>query len=125
LQECLRHVSFPYYLSTVRDGEAALAFLQRQAPYRAAPRPDLILLASHLPKQSGWAVLAWLRTQPFLTRIPVVMLTALGQQIDQLRGWESGADEFLTKPCEPAKLLEIGSKWCPVAKNQPPTEKIQ
>src|SRR2546428_13011678 len=75
LGECLRDVIFPYHLSTVRTGEEALAFLQRQAPYTTAPRPDLILLDIHLPHQSGWDGPARARTVPSLAGISVVMLT--------------------------------------------------
>jgi len=39
----------------------------------------------------------------------------LGQQIDQLRGWECGADEYLMKPWDPGKLMELVRKWCPAA----------
>ena len=109
LRECLRHVSFPYDLNTVRDGETALAFLQRQAPYRAAPRPDLILLESHLPKQSGWDVLAWLRTQPFLTRIPVVMLTGIFSLLDEERIEQLQPTRCLLKPREPRDYRRVGA----------------
>jgi two-component system, chemotaxis family, response regulator Rcp1 len=77
LQRYLQDVAFPYHLSVVRDGEAALASLERQAPYTAAPRPDLILLDIYLPKKSGWEVLEWLRATPALATIPVVMLTGI------------------------------------------------
>ena len=73
LAECLRALPFPYYLSIVTDGEAALAFLQRQAPYSKAPTPDLILLDIYPLKTSGWEVLEWLRVTPALASIPVVM----------------------------------------------------
>ena len=58
LQRRLRALSFPYQLSLVTDGEAALAFLARHAPYPEAPTPDLILLDIHLLRKSGWEVLA-------------------------------------------------------------------
>src|SRR5919199_5057839 len=83
LERCLRHVTFPYHLSVVRDGEGALAFLQRYAPYTRAPRPDVVLLDIHLPQKSGWDVLGWLRAQPSLTSIPVVMLTGIFSLLDE------------------------------------------
>ena len=73
LAECLRALPFPHYLSIVTDGEAALAFLQHRAPYPQAPTPDLILLDIQPLKKSGWEVLEWLRTQPALASILVVM----------------------------------------------------
>jgi len=83
LQRRLRAVSFPYSLSVVSDGEAALAFLRRHAPYRAVPTPGLILLDVHLPQKSGWEVLAWLRATPALATIPVVMLTGALSSFDK------------------------------------------
>ena len=71
--ECLRTLPFPYSLSIITDYDSALAFLQQQAPYAQAPTPDLILLDIYPLKRSGWEVLAWLRTQPALASIPVVM----------------------------------------------------
>src|SRR5262249_9381560 len=89
-QRCLCTVSFPYHLTVVSDGEAALAFLQRHAPYTAAPMPGLIVLDVHLSKQSGWDVLGWVRAQVALSHIPVVMLTGAfvpfyQEQREQLR----------------------------------------
>src|SRR5215510_12208847 len=50
LAECLRTLPFPHSLSIITDGDSALAFLQRRAPYAAAPTPDLVLLDIHPPK---------------------------------------------------------------------------
>ena len=108
LEECLRHVSFSYHLSTVCTGEEALAFLQRQAPYTTAPRPDLILLDIHLPHQSGWDVLAWVRTVPSLTGIPVVMLTGIFSLLDEERIDQLQPTRCLLKPRELEDLLRVG-----------------
>ena len=83
LQRRLQDSPFPYQLSLVTDGEAALAFLERHAPYTQAPTPDLILLDIHLLRKSGWEVLAWLRARPALAPIPVVMLTAALSPFDE------------------------------------------
>jgi CheY-like chemotaxis protein len=83
LAECLRAVTFPYYLSIVTDSEAALAFLERQAPYTEAPTPGLILLDIHPLKHSGRAVLAWLRATPSLASIPVVMWSGMPVPVDE------------------------------------------
>jgi len=109
LERCLRNVTFPYHVSTVGDGEAALAFLQRHAPYRAAPRPDLLLLESQLPKHSGWDVLAWLRAQPSLTRIPVVMLTGIFSLVDEERIEQLQPTRCLLKPRDPEDYLRVGA----------------
>ena len=79
------------------------------------PKPDLIFLDVMMPKVDGWQVCRQLKANPLTRNIPVVMLTALGQKIDQLRGFESGADEFLTKPWDAQHLLEIVRTLCPAA----------
>jgi len=82
--------------------------------------PDLVFLDVMMPKIDGWHVCGQIKSNAKTQTIPVVMLTAMGQQIDKLRGWESGADEYLTKPWDPAKLLEIVAKWCPRSEKSAP-----
>jgi CheY-like chemotaxis protein len=108
LGECLRNVTFPYHLSTVRTGEEALAFLQRHAPYTEAPRPALVLLNSHLPKQSGWGILAWMRARPFFTSIPVVILTRIFSPFDEERIEQLQPTRCLLKPRDPEDYLRVG-----------------
>jgi chemotaxis family two-component system response regulator Rcp1 len=62
-------------IRTVVDGEEALRYLRRQEPHTGAARPDLILLDLNLPKKSGREVLAEMKADPQLRRIPVVVLT--------------------------------------------------
>ena len=108
LEECLREAKFPYHLSVVNDGEAALAFLQRHAPYTEAPRPALMLLDIHLPKQSGWEVLAWVRATPSLTSIPVVILTGVFSPFDEERIEQLQPTRCLVKPREMEDFLRVG-----------------
>ena len=75
--ETLRGGQVPCRVSLVRDGEEALAFLRREAHFARTPRPDLILLDLQLPKKDGRSVLAEVRADPALRRIPVVVLTSL------------------------------------------------
>lgn len=82
------------------DGESALA----QA---ADVRPDLILLDVNLPDMSGLEVCERLRTHERFTETKIVMLTAAAQQADVALGLAAGADEYLTKPFSPVRLLTI------------------
>ncbi|MFA5997412.1 MAG: response regulator [Candidatus Paceibacterota bacterium] len=75
---------------TVRDGEEAVAKI-------ASERPDLILLDLMLPKKDGFWVLEQMGKNPDLVKIPVVVLSNLGQQSDQDRALELGAKEYLVK----------------------------
>jgi two-component system, chemotaxis family, response regulator Rcp1 len=98
LAECLRAVTFPYHLHILTDSEAALAFLQRHAPYSTAPTPDLILLDIHPLKTSGWVVLEWLRTTPALAHIPVVMWGTILSPFDEQERDHLQPTRCLAKP---------------------------
>jgi len=83
LQEYLTDLKFPYHVSLVSDGEAALAFLEQRAPYLEAPVPDLILLDIHLLKKSGWEILEWAKAIPSLATIPIVILADILSPSDE------------------------------------------
>jgi two-component system KDP operon response regulator KdpE len=68
----------------------------------AAELPDLVILDLMLPPPDGYEVCRRLRE---FSLVPVVMLTARGEQVDKLRGFEAGADDYLTKPFSPQELL--------------------
>ncbi|MFI3236692.1 MAG: response regulator transcription factor [Lachnospiraceae bacterium] len=80
------------------DGESALEVF-----YRRSAEIDIIILDVMMPKLNGFEVLADLRSNQVLT--PIVMVTAKGQEYDQLEGFSSGADDYVTKPFSPAVLL--------------------
>jgi CheY-like chemotaxis protein len=69
--------------------------------------PDLIIMDVMMPKVDGRLACRILKTNPKTKDIPVVMLTARNQQMEELRGWESGADEYLAKPCDHQRLLAL------------------
>ncbi len=76
------------------------ALLQLQEPY-----PDLILLDWMFPGGSGIKLLQHLKQDEILRQIPVIMLTARGEEEDKIRGLESGADDYITKPFSPKVLM--------------------
>ncbi|MDW5330154.1 response regulator transcription factor [Plantactinospora sp. KLBMP9567] len=90
----LRHAG--YQVSHVGDGAAALAAVARQAPH-------LVVLDLMLPTVSGLEVCRELRRRP--DGIPIVMLTALGDEADRVLGLELGADDYLSKPFSPRELV--------------------
>lgn len=92
-----------YTVTTAKDGAGALAEVRRQ-------RPDLIVLDLMLPDISGTEVCKRLRRDPGTESIPIVMLTARGQEIDRVVGFELGADDYIVKPFSPRELvLRIGA----------------
>ena len=98
--ETLREGCVPCRVSLVCDGEEALEFLRREARFARAPRPDMILLDMQMPKKDGRAVLAEIRGDPKLCRIPVVVLTGSRTHRQILKEENLRAEDFLTKPVD-------------------------
>ena len=94
-------------LHVVSDGEEALAFLHRQGPYRDAVRPDLILLDLNLPKKDGREVLALIKADDELKRIPVVVLTTSRAEQDILKAYDLHANCYITKPVDLDQFLLV------------------
>ncbi len=84
-----------------------MAFLRRQGPYADAPRPNLILLDLNLPKKDGREVLAEVKADPDLKRIPVVILTTSRAEEDIARTYDLHANCYVTKPVDLGKFLEV------------------
>jgi CheY-like chemotaxis protein len=82
----------------VGDGEAALDFVRRRAGYEDAPRPDLILLDLNMPKKDGREVLAEIKSDPDLRRIPVVMLTTSAADHDIVSAYDHHVNSYIRKP---------------------------
>ena len=98
VKEALRGSPIRQTLEVVRDGEQAMAFLRRQAPFTQAQRPRLILLDLNLPKKDGREVLAEIKQDPDLKSIPVVILTTSNAEDDIAKSYDSHANCYLTKP---------------------------
>ena len=94
-------------LAVVSDGEEALAYLRRQGEYADAPRPDLILLDLNLPKVDGREVLAKIKDDEDLRRIPVVVLTTSQADEDILRSYSLHANAYVTKPVDFERFIAV------------------
>lgn len=97
VQEVLKGSTIDHQLIILRNGLAAMDFLLRQGEYEDAPRPHLILLDLNLPKKDGREVLAEIKQNPDLKRIPVVVLTTSHNQDDVLSSYELHVNCYLTK----------------------------
>jgi CheY-like chemotaxis protein len=95
------------HLSVVEDGNAALAFLRRHAPYPQAVRPDLILLDLNLPGKSGFEVLQEVSQEPGLRQIPSIILTSSQLEEDIRRSYALCANCYLVKPSNLAAFQQI------------------
>jgi CheY-like chemotaxis protein len=87
-REALRDGRIENQLTVARDGVEAIACLRREGEYRDSPRPDLILLDLNLPRKDGREVLAEIKEDPHLGRIPVAVLTTSREEHDVLRAYE-------------------------------------
>lgn len=94
-------------LHVVCDGEEAMAFVRRSGRYEEAPRPDLILLDLNLPRKSGREVLAEIKADEDLKRIPVVILTASKDEEDILRSYSLHANCYITKPIDLHQFVRV------------------
>lgn len=103
--EALRGARLVNELHVVGDGEAAMAFLCRRPPYEAAPTPGLVLLDLNLPRMDGREVLAAVKADPELKRIPVVVLTTSSAEVDILEAYDHYANCYITKPVDFASFL--------------------
>ncbi len=87
-------------LHVVNDGEKAMAFLRNEGKYASAPRPDLILLDLNLPRKDGREVLAEIKLDDDLKRIPVVILTSSKADEDVIKSYNLHANCYITKPLD-------------------------
>jgi CheY-like chemotaxis protein len=94
-------------LHILMNGEEALAFLRRQAPYTDMPRPDLILLDLNLPRMNGHEVLARIKSDEQLRRIPIIVISVSRNEKDILAAYELQANCYISKPMDLAQWLEI------------------
>lgn len=97
-------------VDTHTDGQTALDAVARR-------RPDLIILDVMLPNKSGYDVLGDLRKDPATSGIPVLMLTARGQEKDRDLAYKIGADRFMTKPFSNAEVLDAVRELSDAAKS--------
>jgi CheY-like chemotaxis protein len=91
----------------VKDGVEALAFLRREGNFAGAARPDLILLDLNLPKKDGREVLAEIKEDGVLRRIPVVVLTTSKAEEDILRTYDLHANCYITKPVDLEQFISV------------------
>lgn len=94
-------------MSVVEDGEAAIAFVRRQDQYAHVSPPDLIVLDLNLPKKNGREVLAELKSDPHLKRIPVVVMSSSSGDDDVRAAYENYVNCYITKPVDLKQFINI------------------
>lgn len=106
-QEALKDSKVKNKLHVVSDGIEATDFLFRRNNYKDATRPDLIILDLNLPKKDGREVLAEIKEDEDLKRIPVVILTISKAEEDILKTYNLHANCYITKPLDLDKFMEV------------------
>lgn len=119
-KEALKEGRLLNNVHVVGDGIEALSFLRRQNKYDHAVQPDLILLDLNLPKKDGREVLAEIKADPSLRRIPVVILTTSSAEEDILKTYDLHANCYVTKPVDLDRFIgvvkSIDDFWVSVVK---------
>jgi CheY-like chemotaxis protein len=106
-REALKEGKVLNNLYVAQDGVEAIAFLKREGKYAGAIRPDIILLDLNLPKKDGHEVLADVKSDPDLRRIPVVILTTSKAEEDVLQSYNLHANCFITKPVDLDQFINV------------------
>jgi CheY-like chemotaxis protein len=106
-REALREGRVRNNLSVAKDGVEAMAMLRREPEYADLPRPDLVLLDLNLPRMDGRKVLAAIKGDPDLRRIPVVVLTTSKAEEDIMRSYELHANSYITKPVDFEQFIRM------------------
>jgi CheY-like chemotaxis protein len=106
-REAFEHQKVHNRLHVVPNGEDALHFLRKEAPFDDAPHPDLILLDLNLPGMHGREVLAAVKADPQLRCIPVVILTTSEDEEDVLRSYQLHANAYVTKPVDFERFMDV------------------
>jgi CheY-like chemotaxis protein len=97
-------------LHVVSDGVEAMAFLRKEGEFADKPTPDLVLLDLNLPKMDGREVLAAIKEDPDLRRIPVVVLTTSEAEEDVLKSYSLHANAYVAKPVDFERFVSVVQK---------------
>jgi chemotaxis family two-component system response regulator Rcp1 len=106
-REALEGSKFHNILNVVDDGEKAMAYLRRDVLYTEVSRPDLILLDLNIPKKDGRQVLAEIKEDDNLKRIPVVILTTSRAEEDVIKSYNLHCNCYITKPIDLNQFLSV------------------
>ncbi len=117
MERAFKTSGIPNPLHVVTDGEQAIKYLAGEGKYanrKEFPLPGVVLLDLNMPRKNGFEVLEWIRAQPMLKRIVVMILTTSNRSADADRAFDLGANFYLTKPGkfqELVKLTQCLQEW--------------
>jgi CheY-like chemotaxis protein len=118
--EALEEGKIANTLSVVKDGKAAIDYLEKRGEYEKTQTPDLILLDVNLPKKNGHEVLKYIKENTHLKQIPVIILTTSSTDRDINLSYKNHANCYISKPVEADNFLEVVSSiedfWISIVK---------
>ena len=118
--EVLSRSGHPSHIQAVTDGVEAIEFLRREGKYANALRPDFVILDLNLPKKDGRAVLAEVKADPVLRKIPIAIFSTSEARQDIVRSYELGANCYVSKPGNLhdfiSAVTSIGEFWFGLAR---------
>ena len=106
-REAFKDAKVLNHMNVVVDGEEAMAFLRQEGKYADAPRPELILLDLNLPKKDGREVLAEIKKDPELKRIPIVVLTTSDDEKDVLKAYDLHVNAYVRNPVVLHQFMKV------------------
>ena len=106
-KEALKDSKLESNISVVEDGVEAMDFLYKRGNYTEAIRPDLILLDLNMPRKDGREVLAEIKSDENLRRIPIVILTISSDEADILKTYDKHANCYIVKPIDLNLFLDV------------------
>ena len=110
MQRAFQKANLKTPLFVVRDGQEAIDYLDRQGKFADItrfPEPSLMLLDLKMPRKNGFEVLAWVRQQPGLRRLVVVVLTSSNQSADIDRAYDLGTNSYTVKPGDFEMMIDL------------------
>jgi CheY-like chemotaxis protein len=107
MREAFKESKTPHHLHVTVDGVEGSAFLRRQGPWASQPRPDLIILDLNLPRKDGRELLAEIKQDPELKRIPVLVLTTSKSPQDILKCYDLHANGYIPKPVDLEEFYRV------------------
>jgi CheY-like chemotaxis protein len=113
MQRAFQQVGLSHAVRTLTDGQAAMDYLAGKAPYadrNEHPLPRVVLLDLNLPTVHGFEVLHWMRQQPQLQSIPVVVFSSSGRQEDRTTAVDLGATDFVQKPSSGLDFIQVAQQ---------------
>ena len=107
VQEAVKEFKVNSTLHVARDGVEAMEYLRREGQYKDRAKPDLILLDLNLPRKNGHEVLAEVKSDPNLRRIPVVVLSTSAEYRDLQQSYDLHANCYITKPMDLDRFIQV------------------